>query len=64
MEMFEKVRTFLREVRVELEKVTWPGRKEVQAATLVIIVLVLLLAAFIGSVDFIVSRVLGLFFRL
>lgn len=64
MEMFEKVRTFLREVRVELEKVTWPGRQEVQAATLVIIVLVLLLAAFIGSVDFIVSRVLGLFFRL
>lgn len=62
--MFEKVRTFLREVRVELEKVTWPGRQEVQAATLVIIVLVVLLAAFIGAVDFIVSRVLGLFFRL
>ena len=62
--MFEKLRNFLREVRVELEKVTWPGRKEVQAATLVIIALVLLLAAFIGGVDFVVSRVLGLFFRL
>ena len=64
MDMFEKLRTFLREVRVELEKVTWPGRQEVQAATLVIIVLVILLAAFIGAVDFIVNRVLGLFFRL
>ena len=62
--MLEKVRSFLREVRVELEKVTWPGRKEVQAATLVIIALVLLLAVFIGGVDFVVSRVLGLFFRL
>lgn len=62
--MFEKVQTFLREVRAELEKVTWPGRQEVQAATLVIIALVLLLAAFIGGVDFVVSRVLGLFFRL
>lgn len=62
--MLEKLRNFLREVRVELEKVTWPGRKEVQAATLVIIALVLLLAAFIGGVDFVVSRVLGLFFRL
>jgi len=62
--MLEKVRNFLREVRVELEKVTWPGRKEVQAATLVIIALVLLLAVFIGGVDFVVSRVLGLFFRL
>jgi preprotein translocase subunit SecE len=62
--MLEKLRTFLREVRAELEKVTWPGRAEVQAATLVIIGLVLLLAAFIGGVDFVVSRVLGLFFRL
>jgi preprotein translocase subunit SecE len=62
--MLEKLRTFLREVRAELEKVTWPGRAEVQAATLVIIALVLLLAAFIGGVDFLVSRILGLFFRL
>ncbi len=62
--MLEKLRNFLREVRVELEKVTWPGRQEVRAATLVIIALVLLLAAFIGGVDFLVSRVLGLFFRL
>ncbi|HJR52747.1 MAG TPA: preprotein translocase subunit SecE [Gemmatimonadota bacterium] len=62
--MLEKLRNFLREVRVELEKVTWPGRKEVQAATLVIIALVVLLAVFIGAVDFVVSRVLGLFFRL
>ena len=62
--MLEKLRTFLREVRAELEKVSWPGRQEVQAATLVIIALVLLLAAFIGAVDFVVSRILGLFFRL
>lgn len=47
-----------------MEKVTWPGRPEVQAATIVVIALVILLAAFIGTVDFIVSRVLGLFFRL
>ena len=62
--MFEKLKRFLREVRAEMEKVTWPGRQEVQAATLVIIALVLLLAVFIGAVDFIVSRLLGLFFRL
>jgi preprotein translocase subunit SecE len=62
--MIEKLKKFLREVRAELEKVTWPGRQEVQAATLVIIALVLLLAAFIGAVDFVVSRLLGLFFRL
>ena len=47
-----------------MEKVSWPGRQEVQAATVVIIALVVLLAVFIGAVDFVVSRVLGLFFRL
>ena len=62
--MLEKLQRFLREVRAEMEKVTWPGRQEVQAATLVIIALVMLLAAFIGGVDFLVSRLLGLFFRL
>jgi preprotein translocase subunit SecE len=62
--MVERVRQFLREVRAEMEKVTWPGRQEVQAATIVIIALVILLAVFIGAVDFVVSRVLGLFFRL
>jgi preprotein translocase subunit SecE len=64
MQFFERVKQFLREVRAEMEKVTWPGRDEVRAATIVIIVLVILLAAFIGVVDFVVSRVLGLFFRL
>jgi preprotein translocase subunit SecE len=64
MRFLERIRQFLREVRAEMEKVTWPGRDEVRAATIVIIVLVILLAAFIGVVDFVVSRVLGLFFRL
>jgi preprotein translocase subunit SecE len=62
--MIERIRQFLREVRAEMEKVSWPGRQEVQAATMVIIALVVLLAVFIGAVDYVVSRVLGLFFRL
>jgi preprotein translocase subunit SecE len=62
--VIEKIRQFLLEVRAEMEKVSCPGRQEVQAATIVIIALVVLLAAFIGAVDFVVSRVLGLFFRL
>jgi preprotein translocase subunit SecE len=62
--VIEKIRQFLLEVRAEMEKVSWPGRQEVQAATIVIIALVVLLAAFIGAVDFVVRGVLGLFFRL
>ena len=62
--MLDQIRKFLREVRTEMEKVTWPGRLEVRAATVVIIFLVILLAAFIGGVDFVINRVLGIFFRL
>jgi preprotein translocase subunit SecE len=64
MNFLKQIPQFLREVRTEMEKVSWPGRDEVRAATIVIIVLVIMLAMFIGGVDFVVSRVLGLFFRL
>jgi preprotein translocase subunit SecE len=42
---------FLREVRVELRKVTWPSRKQTVGSTVVVIVLVLLISAFLGLVD-------------
>jgi preprotein translocase subunit SecE len=64
MDFFKKIGRFLREVRVEMEKVTWPGRDEVRAATIVIIALVVIMSAFIGAVDFLVSRLIELFFRL
>ena len=62
--MVEQILKFLREVRAELEKVTWPGRQEVRAATLVIIVLVTLLSIFIGGVDIVIRRLMSLLFRL
>jgi preprotein translocase subunit SecE len=42
---------FLREVRVELRKVTWPSRKQTIGSTVVVIILVLLISAFLGIVD-------------
>jgi len=42
---------FLREVRVELRKVTWPSRKQTIGSTVVVIVLVLIISAFLGLVD-------------
>lgn len=62
--MLEDAKKFLREVRAEMERVTWPGRQEVQAATIVIIVLTIFLSAFIGGADFVINRILGLFYGL
>ena len=46
-----KTREFLREVKVELKKVTWPSRKETVASTAVVIILVVIISSFLGLVD-------------
>jgi preprotein translocase subunit SecE len=55
---------FLREVRQEIAKVTWPTRKETGITTAMVFVMVLLAALFFLAVDqvlaFLVRVVLGL----
>ncbi|MDR1081544.1 MAG: preprotein translocase subunit SecE [Deltaproteobacteria bacterium] len=55
--------TFFREARRELNWVTWATRKETVKSTGVILVLVGISAAYLGMVDGILSRVLGLIMR-
>jgi preprotein translocase subunit SecE len=42
---------YVRDVRVEMSKVTWPSRRELRDSTLVVIVMVFIMAIFIGIVD-------------
>jgi preprotein translocase subunit SecE len=42
---------FLREVKIELKKVTWPSRKQTIGSTVVVVALVLLISLFLGVVD-------------
>jgi preprotein translocase subunit SecE len=55
---FDKIGQFLREVRIELSKVTWPTRKDTIASTSVVLVIVILIAAFLGIVDLGLSRLM------
>jgi preprotein translocase subunit SecE len=50
-EKFEAAIQFLREVRTELKKVTWPSRKDTLSGTLVVLVAVFIIAIFLGIVD-------------
>lgn len=43
---------FLREVKTELKKVTWPSRKQTIGSTVVVIILVMIISLFLGTVDF------------
>jgi len=48
---FEVAMQFLREVRTELKKVTWPSRKDTLSGTVVVLVAVIIIAIFLGIVD-------------
>jgi preprotein translocase subunit SecE len=54
---------FLREVKIELKKVTWPTRKQTMGSTLVVIVLVMIISLFLGLVDLGLSTVVRAVFR-
>ncbi len=52
---------FLKEVRIELKRVTWPTRQQTIKYTLIVIGLSLAVAAFLGGLDFLFSWLLNKF---
>jgi len=57
----KKAIKFLKEVRLELKRVTWPTRQETIKHTFVIIGFSLAVAAFLGGLDFLFSYLLNKF---
>lgn len=51
------LRRFLKDVRVEMAKVTWPTRKDLLQSTIVVIVAVVIAGMFTGALDFVFSRI-------
>lgn len=56
IEMISKATKFLSEVKVEVKKVTWPARKEAIGGTTVVVIVVFLVALFLGVVDALLSE--------
>lgn len=56
LNFFQRGVQFLKEVQAELGKVTWPNRKQIAGSTVVVIVLVFIIAAFLGFVDVALSK--------
>ncbi len=63
MSAMDRAREFVKDVRVEAGRVSWPTRDELRDSTVVVIVTVLLVAAFIGIVDQALNRVVALLFQ-
>ncbi len=51
--MVQKLKSFVGELRREFKRINWPGRKETIRLSTVVIVISLLVAAFLGALDFI-----------
>jgi preprotein translocase subunit SecE len=53
-----KTRVFFDEVKLELEKVTWPTRKETIGTTWVVVFIVVLISFYLGACDLVLARLL------
>jgi preprotein translocase SecE subunit len=57
------LKTFLEEVKVELLKCTWPTRKELFGQSLVVVISVIILGAFVGLCDVVNMNLLRFIIR-
>ncbi|MFH1551299.1 MAG: preprotein translocase subunit SecE [bacterium] len=57
----KKIVEFLKEVRIELKRVTWPTRKDTIKYTLIVIGFSIAVAAFLGSLDLFFKWLLSTF---
>lgn len=54
--MFEKIKEFFKEVKIELKKVVFPQREEILGSTWVVIFTVITVSVFLGIVDLGLSK--------
>lgn len=59
--IIKQIKTFILDSYEELKRVTWLSKKEVVASTIAIIIIVILASVYIGFVDFLLSKTLGIF---
>jgi preprotein translocase subunit SecE len=58
MDIIQKINSFLREVWVELKRVSWLSRKDLLRYTLIVLAITAAAAAFLGSLDFLFSEII------
>jgi preprotein translocase subunit SecE len=61
---FERTKDYVNELKLEMRRVTWPNRKQVQGTTAVVIFSVFLFAGYFEVVDSILSRGVTAIFRI
>jgi preprotein translocase subunit SecE len=57
--VFEKIKNFFKEVKIEIKKVVFPSRDEVIGSTKVVLALVVIISVFLGLIDLLLSKLIG-----
>jgi len=55
-----KIATYFKEVKSEMEKVTWPTRKETIRYTMIVVSISFIVAIFLGGLDYLFTFILGI----
>lgn len=58
----QKLIQFVKDALRELKNVTWPGRKEIVASTVIVVLVTLLLMIYLGVIDFVLAKLVKLIF--
>lgn len=53
-----RLKSFLSDIRVEMHKVTWPGRKETIATTWLVLAIIVLISFYLGLCDLILAKII------
>jgi len=61
MTITQKIKSFFREVWVEMKRVSWLSQKDVLRYTLIVLGFSIAVAAFLGGLDFLFSEVIKKF---
>ncbi|WP_457644737.1 preprotein translocase subunit SecE [Persephonella sp.] len=54
---------FLKEVREELKKVTWPSKQLVRTATIAVIIFTLIVAVYLWGLDILFDRIFNFLYK-
>lgn len=61
---FRDAAQFFREVKVELQKVTFPTRQETVGSTIVVLVLTVIIAVYLGLSDWALARIVQMLLQM
>ena len=59
--LFQKIKGFFREVKTEMKKINWPTRQESIRYALIVVGASIVMAIFLGGLDFIFIAILDRF---